>query len=156
MGEEGEGKCRNGKWWRRRGGEEGRKGVRRRSREQKKKSRKDTYAHQAIHTYIPRISTYIFNWVATVAHHLTLTEVFPECMADSLPVSLPVHLTGQHSTVRPPALSLPEQQQLSAARSRPTLQTQLPVVRTTDCSNFVLLDVSTAKFLCYFIFFLCL
>ena len=106
-----------------RGGEE--EGGERESSD--KKSRKTPTSRN---TYIH--CTYVFNWVANVAHHITLTEVFPECVADSLPVSLPVHLAGQHSTVCPPALSLPQQQQLSAARSWPTLQTQLPVGYTVD------------------------
>ena len=41
---------------------------------------------------------------------VTLTEVFAECVADDLPVSLSVHLTGESATVRPPALPLPPQQ----------------------------------------------
>ena len=39
-----------------------------------------------------------------LAYQVTLTEVFAESMADNLLVPLSVHLTGESSTVRPPAL----------------------------------------------------
>ena len=47
--------------------------------------------------------------VYTRTDQVTLAKVFAEGTTDDLPVSLSVHLTGQSTTVRPPALSLPGQ-----------------------------------------------
>ena len=60
-------------------------------------------------------------------YHRVFIEVFVEGVADSLPVPLPVQTTAQHSTVQPPALSLPGQDQLMAICYSNTAQ--LPIQR---------------------------
>ena len=64
---------------------------------------------------------------------VALTEVLAECMAGDLPVPFAVHLAGQHSTVHPPALPLPGQEQVPCGHTHTaTLQAQLPVERNAQ------------------------